>query len=334
MEQIMDTAVIPLLREQLTDRRNKLEYALDGTEGNFEVNRLLAEVDAALARMDNGTYGLCEVCLDPVETERLIADPLVRVCIGDLTPMQKRALEEDLELAARIQQGLLPNKDYSSDLWEISYHYEPAGIVSGDYCDIIKGPNGDLFFALGDVSGKGVAASMLMSHLNAMFRALVPVGLPLHELVERASRIFCESTLPTQYATLVCGRADSEGNIEICNAGHLPPIWLRKDEAIAIDSTGLPVGVFCDEHFTASVSHLEPGDTLLLYTDGLSETRDGDGNEYGSDRLISVAGKICPAIPSSIIYACLNDLTSFRGERMALDDLTVMAIQLRNGYAS
>jgi sigma-B regulation protein RsbU (phosphoserine phosphatase) len=333
MEQIMDTAVVPLIRDQLVDRRNKLVEALTFAEGNFELNRLLSEVDAALSRMDIGTYGLCEICLEPVETERLIADPLVRFCLGDLTPSQTRALEEDLELAARIQQGLLPCKDFSSGLWEISYHYEPAGIVSGDYLDVITGPDGDLFFALGDVSGKGVAASMLMSHLNAMFRALVPLGLPLHELVERASRIFCESTLPTQYATLVCGRADKEGKIEICNAGHLPPIWLRKDGAIAIESTGLPVGVFCDEHFTASVANLEPDDTLLLYTDGLSESRDDNGNEYGRERLIAVAGGVCPAIPSSIIYSCLEDLTSFRGKRTAQDDLTVMAIQHRNGFA-
>src|SRR6266496_120267 len=192
----MVTAVEPLLREQLLDRRQKLEAARDSSEFS-EITSLLAEVDAALQRMERGTFGLCDLCHEPVETGRLFANPLTRLCIGHLTPPEQQALENDLELAAKIQTGLLPQPTQRIDGWEIAYHYQPAGLVSGDYCDLISSEDNSLHFVLGDVSGKGVAASMLMAHLQAMFRTLVSINLPLDQILERASRVFCESTLPT-----------------------------------------------------------------------------------------------------------------------------------------
>jgi sigma-B regulation protein RsbU (phosphoserine phosphatase) len=88
-------------------------------------------------------------------------------------------------------------------------------VVSGDYCDVVDAGEEGLYFMVGDVSGKGVAASMLMAHLHAMFRSLISVGMPLKSMLAHASRVFSGSTLPTQYATLVCGRALPDGRVEI-----------------------------------------------------------------------------------------------------------------------
>jgi sigma-B regulation protein RsbU (phosphoserine phosphatase) len=323
----MVTAIEPLLREQLIDRRHKLEDAASAFHRPAELTRLLGEVDAALHRMDIGVYGLCEVCHDPVETERLIADPLTRFCIDHLTPSQQRALEEDLALAAQIQNGLLPQPSQKIDGWDVSYHYEPAGAVSGDYCDLIKGEDQSLHFVLGDVSGKGVAASMLMAHLHAMFRTLTSINLPLGQMVERASRVFCESTLPTQYATLVCGRANTSGELELCNAGHLPPLLIQEGKVTSIAATGLPVGVFCSESFSVNRVQMSKGDTLFLYTDGLSESLDGAGNEYGADRLSRLLNDNHNLSPESIISLCRQELHTFAEGRLPGDDLTLMAIR-------
>lgn len=323
----MVTAIEPLLREQLIDRRHKLEDAASVFHRPAELSRLLEEVDAALRRMDVGTYGLCEVCHDPIETERLIADPLQRFCLGDLTPHQQRALEEDLELASQIQNGLLPPAVQKIDGWEVSYHYQPFGPVSGDYCDLIRGDDQSLHFVLGDVSGKGVAASMLMAHLNAMFRTLISINLPLDKLVERASRVFCESTLPTQYATLVCGRATNDGAVEICNAGHLPPLLVQDGKVTSIAATGLPMGVFCSESFTVSRVQMNKGDCLFLYTDGLSESLDGGGNEYGAERLSQLLNDNHGLEPDSLISLCRHELHNFAEGRAPKDDLTLMAIR-------
>jgi sigma-B regulation protein RsbU (phosphoserine phosphatase) len=256
----------------------------------------------------------------------LLADPLTRFCLGDLTPREQRALEEDLELASRIQLGLLPPPTQKVDGWEVCYHYQPAGAVSGDYCDLIKGEDQSLHFVLGDVSGKGVAASMLMAHLNAMFRTLISIDLPLEQIVERASRVFCESTLPTQYATLVCGRANTTGTVEICNAGHLPPLLVQKGGVTSIEATGLPVGVFCSESFSVNRMQMSKGDTLFLYTDGFSESLDGAGNEYGAERISRLLNDNHSLSPDSILSLCRQELHTFAEGRVPRDDLTLMAI--------
>jgi sigma-B regulation protein RsbU (phosphoserine phosphatase) len=324
----MATVIDSALREQLLERRERLETAASSGGEEGQIRHLLEEVDAALARMKEHTYGLCLACQDPVEAERILADPLVCVCLGCLSVEQRRALEDDLELAANIQAGLLPPRSLAHDGWQVSYHYEAASLVSGDYCDVVRADDGSLYFMLGDVAGKGVAASLLMSQLHAMFRALIPVGLPLSHLVARASRIFCESTLPTHYATLVTGRADSSGEVEICNAGHLPPLHLQREgRATLIEATGLPVGIFCNEEFTSSKFRMSPGDTLFLFTDGLSETRDTAGEEYGTTRLQSLLCEHKELLPADLIRACLGDLDAFCAGASRHDDLTVMALR-------
>ena len=323
----MVTAIEPLLREQLLDRRQKLEVAAIGYRQDEQLTRLLREVDTALQRMDDGTYGICDVCHEPVESERLIADPLTRLCIDHLSPPEQRALEDDLELAGRIQTGLLPEPTQKIDGWEIAYHYQPAGVVSGDYCDVISDGKQNVLFVLGDVSGKGVAASMLMAHLQAMFRTLISVALPLEQMIERASRVFCESTLPTHYATLVCGKTDPSGSVEVCNAGHLPPLLFQAGAVRQIAATGLPVGIFCNEHFTVNRMQLERGDTLLLYTDGFSEATNASGVEYGLERLAGLLSQHHHLPPHALLDACMRDWLSFGDGRRTKDDVTLMAIQ-------
>ena len=323
----MVSAIEPLLREQLLERRHKLEEASNGFVEASEIKRLLSEVDAALHRMDLGTYGICDVCNEPIEAERLMSNPLTRLCIGDMTGPEQQALADDLELAAQIQNNLLPRPTLSVDGWEVAFHYEPAGVVSGDYCDLIKGSDSSLHFVLGDVSGKGVAASMLMAHLQAMFRTLCSIDMPLDQMLTRASRVFCESTLPNHYATLVCGKLNPNGVVELGNAGHLPPLLVRNGEVWNIEATGLPVGLFTSEHFSAEQVRMEKGDTLFLYTDGLSESVDTNGKEYGVRRLSEVLARNHGLLPRELIGSCISELNAFRSFGLPADDLTMMAIQ-------
>ena len=323
----MVTAIEPVLRRQLIDRRQQLVSASSVFHRPTELTRLLEEVDSALKRMDDGIYGLCEVCHDPVETDRIIANPTERFCIDHLTVTQQRALEEDLQLAAQIQSTLLPPPQRSVGGWDVAYHYQPAGPVSGDYCDLINGERDSLYFVLGDVSGKGVAASMLMAHLHAMFRTLASIEMPLDQMVERASRVFCESTLPTQYATLVCGKATADGEVEICNAGHLPALLSQKGEVTKVAATGLPVGMFCTESFSVSKFQLQKGDSIFLYTDGCSERADANGQEYGTDRLCEMLREDADSTPRHLLERSLKLVEDFAGGNAPIDDVTLMAIQ-------
>ncbi len=317
-------------RPQLEERKKRLRNLVaTSPAGSAELERLLGEVDAALARVTAGTFGLCETCHDPIEPERLIADPLLRFCLDHLSEAEQRALEQDLRTAARIQQALLPPAESRADGWEVHYHWEPAGLVSGDYCDVIKaGVGTGLLFVFGDVAGKGVAAAMLMSHLHATFRSLLGVTERTAELVDRANRVFRDSALSPHFATLVCGRALPGGEIEICNAGHCPPRLISAGAgARAIDVTGLPVGTFYSSHFASERLHLEPGDTLLLYTDGLTEARDSDGQEYGEGRLDALLTRAHGMPPAELLRACREDLAAHLGGALPTDDLTLMVVQ-------
>src|SRR5580704_8997988 len=235
----MNTAEQTYLRTELEQRRERLHEALHSPAADASLSQLLTAVDAALSQIDQGTFGLCERCHDTIEAERLLADPLVRFCLDHLTSAEQRALESDLSLAARIQRALLPKPGRAPAGWDVRYHYQPAGMVSGDYCDLFE-TNDGMLFMLGDVSGKGVAASMLMSHLHATFRSLAEASLPLDRMVQDANRIFCESTLAGQFATLVVGRASRDGSVEFVSAGHLPLLHLGNAEARTEGATGVP----------------------------------------------------------------------------------------------
>lgn len=323
----MATLEVTFLNSQLEERKRRLEEAIAVAPRNAGLAGLLREVDSALERMAKGSYGMCEECHEAVEQDRLMADPLVRYCLDHLTEPQRAALQRDLDLASQVQRNLLPQSDLRAGGWETSYHYAPVGPVSGDYCDLIPS-DGQLFFVVGDVSGKGVAASMLMTQLHALFRSLTAMALPLGQIVTQANRVFCESALAGQYATLVCGQAKPTGEVEIHNAGHWPAIVVGHGGVLRIESTGLPLGMFHEVEFSATRVQLAPGDTLFLYTDGLSEARSAD-DEYGVDRVTHLVRQQGARPPAELIAACLDDLRAFEDGGPRLDDLTLLAIQRR-----
>jgi sigma-B regulation protein RsbU (phosphoserine phosphatase) len=322
----MATGIDQFMREQLLDRRHKLEHAGHHAHDSDRFQLLLEEVDSALARIDKGCYGICESCHDTIECDRLIADPLVRFCLDHLTRSERSALEEDLQLAKRVQMGLLPKENLSRDGWQICYHYEPAGVVSGDYCDVVDAGKDGLYFMIGDVSGKGVAASMLMAHLHAMFRTLIPLELSLPCMLEHANGVFRESTLPNQYATLVAGRAWPDGRVEICNAGHPPPLLARAGAVRALECSDLPIGLFGGEEFAVTELSLDPGHALVVYSDGVSEATDSSGIEYGADRLGELIGQKQTLNASTLLAACRDDLTEFRRNAAKIDDVTLFVL--------
>ncbi len=322
----MITAEQSYLRAELEQRRERLHAALHSPAADASLSQLLTTVDDALRRIEQGTFGLCETCHDSVEPERLLADPLVRFCLDHLTSAEQRALESDLSLAASIQRRLLPSCDLAPNGWNVGFHYQPAGMVSGDYCDLVETRDG-LLFMLGDVSGKGVAASMLMSHLHATFRSLAEAGLPLDRMVEDANRIFCESTLAGQFATLVVGRATDDGSVEFVSAGHLPLLHIHGDGVSPKDSTGVPLGMFCNARFPVHQLTLAHGETVLLYTDGLTESRNRAGQEYGLHRIRALAERHTGKAPDGLISECLEDLLSFGEGLKQTDDLTLLVVR-------
>ena len=314
------------LRDQLLVRRQKLEAAVAKSH-TANLVQLLQEVDQALERVELGSFGECEHCKGTVEAERLLADPLARFCLDCLQPAEQRSLEQDLHLAARIQAGLLPRQNLAVNGWKTAFHYEPATMVSGDYCDLVHHDK-YLYFMVGDVSGKGIAASMLMANLHAMFRALIPAGLALDELVERVNRIFCGSTLPTQFATLIVGRADEYGNVEICNGGHPPPLHVSAKGTNVVPVEGLPVGLFHDQKFATKAFRVASDEALVIYTDGVSEAESPDGKQY-IDSLEAMLSQCHGLSSREMVERCIREVLAHRAGLPKLDDQTILALQFR-----
>lgn len=324
----MDEASLANIRAHLMARRRRIAHILEDTTDAPRLVGLLKEVDSALEKIGNGTYGVCKTCHEAIEDALLESDPLACFCLDHLDTAQQRALEYDLETAARIQGALLPPRDIDTGIWRLHYYYEAAGPVSGDYCGVVppKSEGGPLLFAVGDASGKGVAASMLMAHMHAVFQTLASFDLPLDRLVTEANRLMCESTTAAHFATLVCGKAYADGTVEVCNAGHLPPLVVHHGEAVRLEASDFPIGILCDAGYALHRVNLEKGDHLVVYTDGLSEAESGD-TMYGDERVLELAAKNGGASPRDVVRAFVRDLDAFTAGAARQDDVSIMAMQ-------
>jgi sigma-B regulation protein RsbU (phosphoserine phosphatase) len=321
------TVVEERVRERLLARREQLA-SLAGERREQRLVDLLRRVDGALAALDVGEWGICAVCHDHMNEERLANDPLVSVCIDCLSEEERRALERDLEAAARVQRALLPPSQLRHDGWELAFLWEPRGAVSGDHVDLVRPRAGDepLHLLLGDVVGKGVAASLLQSHLHALFRALASPELPLGELLERANRIFFEATGGTSYATLVAARLHDDGRAELANAGHPRPLLADERGVRPVEGAGLPLGLFADATYSSRELTLGEGETLLLYTDGWTEATRGD-EEFGIGRAAAALRRARRLAPAELVATCRRELEAFLAGDPRADDLTLLALR-------
>jgi sigma-B regulation protein RsbU (phosphoserine phosphatase) len=172
-----------------------------------------------------------------------------------------------------------------------------------------------------------VAASLLVAYLHATFRSLAPSGLPLDRLMERANRLICESTLSSNFITLVAGRMTPAGEVELANAGHPHPLLVQAGRIRSIETTGLPLGLFFSGQYRTVRTTMSPGDTLFIYSDGPSQSRNPAMEEYSDARVSAFVAKEQAAAPEELIRRTLADLSSFRGAQPKSDDLTIMALR-------
>lgn len=312
--------------ERLIARRDHLAGLTTGRNEHRWVD-LMRRVDAAIGAIEVGTWGICAVCRDAIAPASLARDPLQTICLECLSEADRHALERDLQAAAKVQRTLLPPAHLRQDGWEVAHHWEPRGLVSGDHVDLIPAsPGNPMHLLLGDVSGKGVAASLLQAHLHALFRALVPTGPALPELFQRANELFAEATSSVSYATLAALRLGAEGRYSLANAGHPRPLLADRRGVRPIEGGGLPLGLFCDSVYTERELHLEPGQTLLLYTDGWTEGTRED-REFGIGRAAAALRRARDLPLPELLAACRAELEAFLDGAPRGDDLTLVAVR-------
>jgi sigma-B regulation protein RsbU (phosphoserine phosphatase) len=317
------------VRTSLLGRRGQLEQWRAHAP---EVDQLLAEVDAALVRLERGELGVCTVCHGEVEPERLLDDPLVSVCLDCLSPSERRLLEYDLELAAEVQASLAPPATSTLSGWDLAGLRRPRGPVGGDWCDLLPYRDGVLA-VIGDVSGKGVSGALLAAQLQALFRAEADHGRDLAEMVARVNRLFCSSSPDQSYATLVAAHLDPAGGTRIVVAGHTPPLLRLRGVVRALDPCGPPVGIVCSAAYAPVEATLSGGDALLVVTDGISEAAAPDGSELGLDPLSRLLAAAVDGGADHLARTCVDLAAAHRAGAPAADDVTVFVARRGSSLA-
>jgi phosphoserine phosphatase RsbU/P len=324
----MITATDTYFRTELIERRHLLARATRRSSG-ADLQDLLADVDAALARLDRGTFGVCDVCHEYVGTRHLAHDPVARCCEEHPTASEETRIQRDLALAHELQIGLLPRQGATVNGWQYRYRYEAASEVGGDFCDVIPVPaRNETVILVGDVSGKGVAASLLMSSLIATFRSLAPLALPTGELLSRVNALFNDSAPRATYATLAAATLLPDGAVDLYSAGHWPPLLRHGTAADSVPlRSGLPLGLFPTSTYAATRFELSADDTLLFYTDGAIDAENGGGEDYSAPRLARALAVASPEPLESIVDLCLADVRSFQNGQPPTDDLLLFALR-------
>ncbi len=325
----MNQIIVRSVESQLLERRDALRTALSQTNQPADLQRLLVQVDQALTRLDSEEFDRCAFCGGRMEAEEMLENPMRRYCLCDLTVAERAALQRDLDLAWQVQASLLPTQNLSFANWQTHFRYIPAGPVSGDYCDLLshEADGGWLYFLVGDVSGKGVAAAYWMAHLSALVRSTLDRPVTVADLVATVNRHLTGRQSNSHFVTLAAGRAHRSGRVEISSAGHCRPLVIRGDGHQFLDSTGIPVGIADAAEFQTTELHLSSGESLLLYSDGITETCNSAGDLYGEQMLDRVVTHHHAATPTAMAAACLGDLAHFRGPVPSADDITLLILK-------
>lgn len=233
----------------------------------------------------------------------------------------------ELKVANDIQQSMLPPRQFQQDEVEIFASLVPAREVGGDLFDYYV-RDGKLFFCIGDVSGKGAAAAILMSATLTLFRSLTGHENNPARIMDVINKSACRRNDNNMFVTLFVGVLDlSTGELRYCNAGHDRPLVLQKEVTGIEAKPHLPVGVFEDVKYAVQECFLAADSTLLLYTDGLTEAKNTSRAQFGLPRVKETLEEASGKRPEEIIQALTGSLKQFVGSAEQSDDLTLMAIR-------
>lgn len=268
------------------------------------------------------------------ERERLTA-------LHQAAELARTRLEGELTVAARIQADLFPNPLASVAGYELAARNRPARRCGGDYFDVVtRDASHDgsprLLLCVADVAGKGLPAALVMSNMQATLRALAATGASLPALASRAGELLFAATAPEKYVTAAFAELEpGTGAVTFLGAGHLDNVILRRNGDVErLASSGPPLGLLppefpVDAALTGHEARLDPGDTLVLFSDGLTDAQDADGEEYGEARLHALLHEVRAEPPDTLIDRLLASIDAFVQGAPQFDDMTVLVARRR-----
>lgn len=341
----MDQGLLSRIRTSLKSKRDTLsdwvqtappevlEHAL-GPVGRDAFDHHLEVIDTALEQAQNDELGICNVCHEPVEARLIEMDYTACVCISHFSDEERRNLENELELAGAVQRSLLPQQPPEIPNLEFAAFIRPAQIVGGDYFDFFAFADDHQGIIISDVAGHGMSSSLIMANLQSILRALAREHDSPAELVERINRLCIHNIQFTTFVTLFLGEFDPDGRrLTYCNAGHNPPLLLRGgvDGHGTIEwlgSTGSAIGLTEAFKYSDKTIELEPGDVLLLYTDGVTETTSPLGELFGRQRMTDLVLQGSSLTAHDMIHTIRGGLESFAEGATQEDDVTIVVVRV------
>jgi serine phosphatase RsbU (regulator of sigma subunit) len=244
-------------------------------------------------------------------------------------------MKRDLEIAKDIQAWLLPGAPLQLPGYQIAYATRPANTVAGDYYDVILRPGATpsadrVLFVVADVAGKSIPAAMLMATFQASLRTLSPSGIGLAELIAGINQYSCSNSMGgVRFTTAFFAELDpATGEIVYVNAGHNVPILRKSSGAVErLEAGGLPVGIFAEAAYQTGTARLEPGDWLVIFTDGVVEAVNLKDAEYGEPELIALVDRESKLAPPEMLRTMLAELDKFVGNTPQHDDMTCLLVK-------
>jgi sigma-B regulation protein RsbU (phosphoserine phosphatase) len=242
--------------------------------------------------------------------------------------VEKQRMERELQLGREIQSRLMPAPPVDVRDTRLAAMSLPCYEVGGDYYDFIELPDGDLGVAIGDVSGKGVSAALIMSSVQAALRMAAPIEPDLPRLVTRLNGLLFRMAGGRKYVTFFFGRLNpATGELRYVNAGHNPPFVCTDDGVTQLPSTGRPIGILPESSYEEATVTLPPGSTLLLYTDGLNEAENRDEQEFGMERLTALVREACTYSAEEVPRQVLDAVLAHENGAHANDDKTLVVVR-------
>ena len=333
-------------------KREIAEQAAVSSDLDFTIEEQIAEGEKVVTRyIGSGTHDLAEyeglaptgvrITIENIDIHRVVEGKIVEErSLSDTSPLWQRRVEQEriererfeqqLLVARRIQHALLPKAVPDLVGWEISPYYQPAWEVGGDFYDFIPLAEGKVALVIGDVSGKGVPAAVLMASTQSVLRAISQRGgsLPRQVLTE-ANEVLCTYIPPNMFVTCFYAILDPEnGHLSYANAGHTLPCRKRhnEDRADELRARGMPLGLMPGMPYEEKETTLVPGDVVLLCTDGLVEAHNSRGEMFGTLRLQNLLSEKSEG-GRGLSVTLMEELERFTGEnREQEDDITLLTL--------
>lgn len=262
--------------------------------------------------------------LDTLATEAGVAIENARLYRETL---EMARIEHELKIAAEIQKALLPSGSHTGPFFQSAGSSVQARSIGGDFFDMQDMPDGQFGFLVGDVAGKGPAAALLTSKILGIFSAFVSVGDGPEQTVDHINKVLTRRQIDARYATLLYGQLSADGKLMFCNAGHNPPLIYGADGLRRIESGGMPVGLFEMAPYSCDTLAMQPGDTMVLYSDGVTEAHNVAGEEFGEARLVQVMERYHRGRADVVLEQVINAVKEFARGAEQYDDVTALVVK-------